>query len=61
MLPFALRQLAALDIWARLRRARVHADEGLRLGVETGNRNVVLVHHALLAVVAAVHGEKNVP
>jgi DNA-binding CsgD family transcriptional regulator len=61
ILPFALRQLAALDIWARrFDDARIHADEGLRLGVETGNQNVVLVHHALLAVVAAVRGEEQV-
>ena len=59
MLPFALRQLAALDLWARrFDDARIHAAEGLRLGVETGNENVALVHHALLAVVAAVRGEE---
>lgn len=59
MLSFALRQLAALDIWARrFDDARIHAAEGLRLGVETGNENVALVHHALLAVVAAVRGEE---
>ncbi|MGZ5345730.1 MAG: LuxR C-terminal-related transcriptional regulator [Actinomycetota bacterium] len=59
MLSFGLRQLAALDIWAhRFDDALIHAAEGLRLGVETGNENVALVHHALLAVVAAVRGEE---
>jgi DNA-binding CsgD family transcriptional regulator len=59
MLSFGLRQLAALDIWAcRFEDARIHAAEGLGLGLETGNVNVALVHHALLAVVAAVRGEE---
>jgi DNA-binding CsgD family transcriptional regulator len=59
MLSFGLRQLAALDVWAhRFDDALIHASEGLRLGVETGDQNVVLVHHALLAVVAAVRGEE---
>jgi DNA-binding CsgD family transcriptional regulator len=59
ILSFGLRQLAGLDFWARrLNDARIRAAEGLRLGLETGDENVVLVHHGILAAVAAVHGEE---
>jgi DNA-binding CsgD family transcriptional regulator len=59
MLAFALRQLAALEIWGRrFDDARIHAAEGLRLAEETGNVNVSFVHHALLAAVGAVRGEE---
>jgi DNA-binding CsgD family transcriptional regulator len=59
MLAFALRQLAGLEVWARrLDDARIHAAEGLRLGLETGNENVALAHHGILAAVAAVRGEE---
>jgi hypothetical protein len=44
MLSFGLRQLAGVEFWARrLDDARIHAAEGLSLGLETGNENVVLV------------------
>jgi DNA-binding CsgD family transcriptional regulator len=59
ILSFGLRQLAAVEFWARrLDDARIHAAEGLGLGLETGNENVVLVHHGILAAVAAVRGEE---
>jgi DNA-binding CsgD family transcriptional regulator len=59
ILSFGLRQLAGLEFWARrLDDARIHAAEGLGLGLETGNENVVLVHHGILAAVAAVRGEE---
>ncbi|HEX5949503.1 MAG TPA: AAA family ATPase, partial [Actinomycetota bacterium] len=59
MLSFGLRQLAGVEFWARrLDDARIHAAEGLSLGLETGNENVVLVDHGILAAVAAVRGEE---
>jgi DNA-binding CsgD family transcriptional regulator len=59
ILSFGLRQLAGVEFWARrLDDARIHAAEGLGLGLETGNENVVLVDHAILAAVAAVRGEE---
>lgn len=59
MLSFGLRQLAGLEFWARrLDDALIEAAEGLRLGLETGNENVVLVYHGILAAVAAVRGEE---
>jgi DNA-binding CsgD family transcriptional regulator len=59
ILSFGLRQLAGVEFWARrLDDARIHAAEGLGLGLETGNENVVLVHHGILAAVAAVRGEE---
>jgi DNA-binding CsgD family transcriptional regulator len=59
ILSFGLRQLAGLEFWARrLDDARIHAAEGLRLGLETGDENVALVDHGILAAVAAVRGEE---
>jgi len=59
ILSFGLRQLAGVEFWARrLDDARIHAAEGLGLGLETGNENVVLVDHGILAAVAAVRGEE---
>ena len=59
ILSFGLRQLAALELWARrLDDARIHAAEGLRLGLEAGNENAVLVDHGILAAVAAVRGDQ---
>jgi DNA-binding CsgD family transcriptional regulator len=59
ILSFGLRQLAGLEFWARrLDDARIHAAEGLSLGREAGNENVVLVDHGILAAVAAVRGDE---
>ncbi|MGZ8652159.1 MAG: LuxR C-terminal-related transcriptional regulator, partial [Actinomycetota bacterium] len=59
ILSFGLRQLAGVEFWARrLDDARIHAAESLRLGLETGNANVVLVDQGILAAVAAVRGEE---
>jgi DNA-binding CsgD family transcriptional regulator len=59
ILSFGLRQLAGVEFWARrLDDARIHAAEGLTMGLETGNDNVVLVDHGILAAVAAVRGEE---
>lgn len=59
VLPFHLQLLAFLDLWARrFHLAQIHAAEGLRLAVETGQENLVPGHHALLAMVAAVRGDE---
>jgi DNA-binding CsgD family transcriptional regulator len=59
MLSFALRELAAVEFSAhRFDDARIHASEGLQLGLETGNTNVTFVHRGIVAAVAAVHGDE---
>ncbi|MGH3084432.1 MAG: hypothetical protein ACRDNP_10325 [Gaiellaceae bacterium] len=46
MLPFALGQLAGLDLWAQGFDDEDPRCRGVRLGVETANENVALVHRA---------------
>lgn len=59
VLPFNLQLVAFLDLWARrFDLAQIHAAEGLRLALETGQENLAPGHHALLAMVAAVRGEE---
>jgi DNA-binding CsgD family transcriptional regulator len=46
-------------IYGRVTAAQVHAEEGLRLALEIGLPNSACFHRAVLAWVAAVHGEQD--
>ena len=46
-------------MYGRTAAASVHSGEGLQLAVETGLTNSACFHRAILAVVAAVHGDRD--
>ncbi|MTE18939.1 AAA family ATPase [Streptomyces sp. TRM43335] len=57
LVPEALEHLAYSELRAgRHRRARAHAETGLRLALRTGRSNCAAHHHAVLAMAAAVEG-----
>ncbi|MEV0600597.1 helix-turn-helix transcriptional regulator [Streptomyces sp. NPDC050315] len=58
LVPQALEHLAYGELRAgRHPRARVHAEEGLRIAHLTGQRNIAAHQHAILALVASVEGD----
>ncbi|MFF6997070.1 AAA family ATPase [Streptomyces sp. NPDC008313] len=58
LVPLTLERLAYAELRAgRHLRARVHAEEGLRAALRTGQRNLAAHQHAVLALVASVEGD----
>ncbi|MFI9030815.1 LuxR C-terminal-related transcriptional regulator [Streptomyces sp. NPDC053560] len=58
LVPQALEHLAYGELRVgRHPRARVHAEEGLRIAHRTGQRNIAAHQHAILALVASVEGD----
>lgn len=59
LVPLALEHLAYAELrTGRHARARAHAEEGLRTAHRSGQRNVVAHHHAVLALVASIEGDR---
>ncbi|WP_229891266.1 helix-turn-helix transcriptional regulator [Streptomyces lavendofoliae] len=59
LVPQALEHLAYAELrTGRHPRARAHAEEGLRTAHRSGQRNVVAHHHAVLALVASIEGDR---
>ncbi|WP_338017769.1 helix-turn-helix transcriptional regulator [Streptomyces adustus] len=58
LVPLVLERLAYGELRAgRHLRARVHAEEGLRAALRTGQRNIAAHQHAVLALVASLAGD----
>ncbi|MER5600223.1 LuxR family transcriptional regulator [Streptomyces sp. NPDC002265] len=58
LVPLMLERLAYGELRAgRHLRARVHAEEGLRAALRTGQRNIAAHQHAVLALVASLAGD----